>query len=280
MQVEYIYPLTGGEVLQVTFYKNNNLETRNSIIFVHGFKGFKEWGFFPYSANYFAERGYNVITFNFSHNGIENRPEEFTRLDKFEKNTVSREVYELDELISGIRNGFFGAELKETKIGLIGHSRGGAVSLALSNLMKNEISALALWASIAKWDRFTKRQIAEWKEQGYFEVINTRTNQIMRMGIDLLNDIEENQNGLLNIEKAVRNLNCPLFIAHGGQDITVPPDEADLLYEWSDKENTELYILPTAGHTFDVQHPFIGTNDKLERLLENSAKFFRKHFNN
>ncbi len=280
MQEEYLYPLKGGESLQVTFYKKINLETRNCILFVHGFKGFKDWGFFPYSANYFADRGFNVITFNFSHNGISEKPEEFTRLDKFAKNTVSREVNELFELINGIRNGFFGMELKNAKIGLIGHSRGGAVSLALSNLKKGEISALALWASIAKWDRFTDRQIEEWKKLGYFEVINTRTNQIMRLNVELLNDIEMNMDGLLNLEQAVKNLSCPLFIAHGGQDITVPVNEADLIYDWADKENTELYILPTAGHTFDVQHPFTGTNDKLERLLENSAKFFRKHINN
>ena len=277
MQVEYLYPASDGESLQVSFFKKNELVEKNTVVFVHGFKGFKDWGFFPYSAKYFTDRGFNVITFNFSHNGIGENPVEFTRLDKFAENTISREVYELSELIDGIRNGFFGSELKDTKISLIGHSRGGAVSIALSNIKRNEISALVLWASVARLNRYTERQKEEWKKAGFFEVLNTRTNQLMRLNVDLLNDIENNSNGLLDLEKGIRNFALPLFIAHGGQDMTVPVSEAELIYEWADKGNTELFILPTAGHTFDVQHPFAGSNDKLERLLDNSAKFLQKH---
>ena len=277
MHEEYLYPVTGGESLQVSFFKKNGNTENNTVIFVHGFKGFKDWGFFPYSANYMADRGFNVITFNFSHNGIENNKEEFTRLDKFARNTVSREIFELSELIDGIRKGFFGDEIKENKIALIGHSRGGAVSIALNNLKKNMVSAVVLWASVVKLNRYTNRQKEEWKKAGFFEVLNTRTNQIMRLNVELLTDIEENSNGLLNLENGIKNIICPLFIAHGGQDLTVPVAEAEMLYEWFDKGNTELFILPTAGHTFDVQHPFIGTNEKLERLLDNSARFIRKH---
>ena len=49
---------------------------------------------------------------------------------------------------------------------------------------------------------------------------------MMKLGIELLNDIEENKHDLLSIEKAVRNLNKPLFIAHGDQDTSVPFVEA------------------------------------------------------
>jgi len=277
MQQEIIYPVTGGESLRVSFFKKNEIAESKTILFVHGFKGFKDWGFFPYSANYFLDRGFNVISFNFSHNGVEENPLEFTRLDKFAKNTVTREIFELKELIIGIRNGFFGDELKNTKLGLTGHSRGGAVSIGVSSLVPDEISAMALWASVAKLNRYTERQKDEWRKAGFFEIINTRTNQIMRLNVELLEDIENNSNGLLNLEAGIKNLKCPLFIAHGGQDLTVPIEEAHMIYDWSNKENTELFILPTSGHTFDVQHPFTGTNEKLERLLENTFLFFRKH---
>ena len=277
MQLEFIYQIPGGENLKVTLSKKEELKPVNSIIFIHGFKGFKDWGFFPYSANFFADRGYNSFTFNFSHNGIGDNPLEYTRLDKFAKNTISREVNELGYLIDGIREGFFGKELMNCKIGLIGHSRGGAASLGVTNIKRKEISAIALWASVAVLNRYSERQKEEWKKLGYFEVLNTRTNQLMRMDVELLDDIEQNSNGLLNLESAVKNLNMPLFIAHGGQDLTVPVKEAEMLYDWSDKEKTEFFILPTAGHTFDIQHPFIGSNDKFEKLLENTAGFFRKH---
>ncbi len=277
MQQEIIYPLSNGESLQVSLFRKNEAFEKNTLIFVHGFKGFKDWGFFPYSALYFADRGFNCFTFNFSHNGIGDIKDEFTRLDKFAKNTVSRDVYELKELVSGIKNGFFGKEFIGGKLGIIGHSRGGATVAALHNLVEPGFSAAALWASVAKLNRYSERQKEEWKKAGYFEILNTRTNQVMRLNAELLYDIEENSDALLNIEKGIKNIKCPLFIAHGGQDLTVPIEEADILYGWSDKEKTELFKLPTAGHTFDVVHPFTGTNEKLERLLENTYRFFKNN---
>ena len=69
-----------------------------------------------------------VVTFNFSHNGIGENKLEFTELDKFAKNTHSREVRELTELVKAIKNGFF-EDVIFTKIGIIGHSRGGGNAL-------------------------------------------------------------------------------------------------------------------------------------------------------
>jgi len=43
-------------------------------VYVHGFKGFKDWGFVPYIGETFASKGFAFLTFNFSHNGIESNP--------------------------------------------------------------------------------------------------------------------------------------------------------------------------------------------------------------
>ena len=39
------------------------------IIFVHGFKGFKDWGHFNLLMDYFVQQGFVFVKFNFSHNG-------------------------------------------------------------------------------------------------------------------------------------------------------------------------------------------------------------------
>ena len=57
----------------------------------------------------------------------------------------------------------------------------------------------------------------------------------MPMNVSLLDDIEQNANGYLNLENAVKNLNKPLLIAHGDQDLAVPIAEAEQIYYWSDK---------------------------------------------
>jgi pimeloyl-ACP methyl ester carboxylesterase len=244
---------------------------------VHGFKGFKDWGFFPYLGTYFSEKGFFVLTFNFSHNGIGTLNSEFTELDKFAKNTISLEISELNDLIKAYYQGFFGNK-KSNKIILIGHSRGGAVSL-LSSLINDKPFAYVVWATVAKLDRYTDRQKREWKKNGYIEVLNSRTKQMMIMDVDLLKDIEENIDGSLNIKNAVKKLNKPLLIIHGEQDVTIPISEAEDIYSWSNQAKTELFKLPNAGHTFDIVHPFAGTNKKFIEILEKTDSFFKRILN-
>jgi ATP:cob(I)alamin adenosyltransferase len=54
-----------------------------AVVLVHGFKGFKDWGFFPHTAEALAADGHAAISLNFSLNGIGDRPTEFTELEAF-----------------------------------------------------------------------------------------------------------------------------------------------------------------------------------------------------
>jgi uncharacterized protein len=269
---DYSFYTSDRNKLSITTYLEEKLYFSKTLVFVHGFKGFKDWGFVPYIGEYFANQGFFVITFNFSHNGIGENKTEFTELDKFADNTYSLEVRELNELISAFRNDFF--EVKgNADIGVIGHSRGGAIAL-LTCSKRNDINAVATWASISTLDRYSERQKKEWRMKGYFEALNTRTKQMMHQNVSLLDDIEKNKETGLNIQNAVEKLNCPLLIAHGVQDMAVPISEAEQLYEWSDKSKTELFKIYSTGHTFDIVHPFAGTTDSFEKLLDKTKQFF------
>ncbi|MBU1101327.1 MAG: prolyl oligopeptidase family serine peptidase [Bacteroidetes bacterium] len=275
MSADYILDTKDNEKIRISTFGEENYSSGRIIIHVHGFKGFKDWGFNPYIARYFAKNGYYVITFNFSHNGIGEDPLNFTELEKFAENTYSREVNELAELIEAVKSGFFG-EIESPRIGVIGHSRGGVASL-INGEKYSEIKAVSTWAAISKLDRYSERQKEEWKIQGYFEVVNTRTNQVMRLNYSLMEDIENNQTGLLSLEKAVKNLNKPLLIVHGEQDLAVPVKEGETLYNWSDKNKSELFIIKNTGHTFGAVHPFTGANESLDLLLDKTKRFFDEH---
>ncbi len=277
MSKDFILTTTRNEKLRITAYGIENRNLSSCIILVHGFKGFKDWGFGPYIANYFANFGYFVLTFNFSHNGIGKNLIEFTELDKFANNTFSLEIEELIELIKAYRNGFFENNLVK-KIGLIGHSRGGAISLLTSKIV-NEINSVAVWATISKLDRYSERQKENWRKKGYFEVFNSRTKQKMKLNLSLLEDIEKNKDGILNLEKAVKELNRPLFIAHGEQDLAANIKEAQQLYSWSNKAITEFYKFQNTGHTFGIKHPFENSNSVFEELLNKTKIFFDKNLN-
>ncbi len=277
MNKEFRLKTKEGDFLNISTFGFQNIKSAPCLIFVHGFKGFKEWGFFPYSANYFANKGCFVISFNFSHNGIGEEKTEFTELEKFAKNTVSLEVSELVQVIHAYRNGFFD-ERVFGQFGLIGHSRGGGVALLSSLIEKADV--YVVWASVDRFDRYTKHQKNEWRKTGYFEALNSRTNQIMRMNVEALDDVELNKNSSLSIKRAVNDLNKPLLIVHGDQDLTVPIKEAYQLYEWSDKNRTEMEIIPVSGHTFDIVQPFAGSNAKFDLVIEKTQNFLLKNLPN
>ncbi|NOX65541.1 MAG: prolyl oligopeptidase family serine peptidase [Chlorobi bacterium] len=273
MRENYSYTTSSGNVISITSYGNENISNNSCIIITHGFKGFKDWGFFPYTAEYLSNLGYYVITFNFSHNGIGSNKLEFTELEKFAENTFSLEIEELTEIVKAYRENFFG-EVNNPKIGLLGHSRGGAIAL-LTALNLDRITAVVTWSSVSNLDRYSERQKIEWRKKGYFAVMNSRTKQEMRLNVSLLNDLEANKDDKLNITKAAANLGIPLLIAHGKEDLAVKFKEAEELYEHSDKSITELFPIENTGHTFGCVHPFAGTNEKFDKLLIKTGQFFK-----
>jgi len=236
----------------------------------------KDWGFGPYIGDYFAKKGFFVITFNFSHNGIGEGKTEFTELDKFAENTFSLEVAELNEVIDAYLKSFFGGR-SDKGIGIAGHSRGGAIAL-LTSQNRPEVKAVTVWSSVSKLDRYSERQKEEWRKKGVFNILNSRTKQVMPLNLTLLEDIEENRDAL-SIQNAARNLSKPLLIIHGENDLAVPFHEAEQLLKWSDKENSELVKIDKAGHTFDIKHPFEGSNPKFETVLDKTEKFFKTNLN-
>lgn len=275
MREEFSFLTHSGNKIRASLFYESFGEIKPCLILVHGFKGFKDWGFWPYTAEFFSKNGFNVLSFNFSHNGVGDSLTEFDELGKFAENTISLEIDELNEIVDSVHNGLI-KNLNCNLIGLIGHSRGGAVSILVSAINKN-VNALAVWASVAKLDRYTERQKKEWREKGFIEVLNSRTNQMMRLNVSLLEDIESKKNSVLNIEKAVKNLNKPFLIIHGEQDLTVPLIEGKLLYEYADKNLTEMEVIPSTGHTFDIVHPFESSNKKFDRVLIKTLEFFKKN---
>ena len=96
------YTLAGSKgremLMDLTF--DDALSYAPLLIWVHGFKGFKDWGSHHLLARYFAENGYRVLKFNFSHNGTTpDKPNDLTDLIAFSENTFSMELNDLQYVI-------------------------------------------------------------------------------------------------------------------------------------------------------------------------------------
>lgn len=246
------------------------------VIFVHGFKGFKNWGSNPHICDSIARRGFYTIAFNFTHNGVEGDSKEFTRLDKFSRNTFSREVGELRDVIDAVADRRLPVPERAGKgIGVIGHSRGGGITL-IETSNDPRVGAVAVWASVAGFDRYTDAQKQRWRETGFLESKNMRTGQMMRLGVDLLEDLELHADEL-DVGAAAKRLARPLLILHGEQDLSVRIEDGEELARRADPDTTQFVRIPRTNHTFGAVHPFEGTNAVLEEAIDRTATFFRQH---
>ncbi|MBI5727011.1 MAG: alpha/beta hydrolase [Ignavibacteriales bacterium] len=272
MKNDFVFYTRRNHEIKVSIYGIEHIAARPAIIYVHGFKGFKDWGFVPYVGEFFASHGYCLITFNFSHNGIGTDPLAMSETGLFASNTFSLEASELTQIIEAFHFGFFAPDVSKDLF-LLGHSRGGGIALVTAR-KDPSVKAVATWASVARFDRYSKRQKADWKKRGFFEVTNQRTKQVMRLNVTLLEDIEKHKSGILSIRRAMRTLNRPVLIIHGEQDLAVKVDEAEALYEWGNPDLTTIYRIPATGHTFGISHPFEKSTPEFELILKSTLDFF------
>lgn len=236
------------------------------VIFCHGYKGFKDWGAWNKAMDYIAESGCYVVKFNFSLNGttIEN-PTEFDDLEAFGQNTYSQEQYDLTAVIDYYKDK---AEVDKENIYLIGHSRGGG-AVVLQCYSNPDVKGVITWAGVADFKkRFPKgARFEEWKTKGVFYSINGRTQQQMPHYFTFWEDYEQNES-ILNVQRAAQNLKKPTLIVQGTEDPAVPLKEAQLLHQWI--SNSLLDVVDGADHVFGSKHPY--TEEQLPEHLKHVAK--------
>jgi len=268
---------TGDDLITDFRFPESGKEKLPLVILCHGFKGFKDWGCFPYMMDRIAEEGNFAVSFNFSYNGTGENDfdqSDFTRLELFAQNTFSRELDDLGSIIDYLFENKDKYNYDTANVTLTGHSRGGGIAI-LKTAEDKRISKLVVLSSVCNFDRYSDTLKKKWKEVGYFEVINSRTNQMMRLNYTLIEDLIKNKERL-DIQKAISEITVPVMIIHGAQDITVDYSNAEDLYSRSDKEKTKLFLIENTGHTFGAVQPFEGTTKALEEVLTLIEDFLSK----
>ena len=262
-----------SEIIRAEIHYREGIKEAPVIIICHGFKGFKNWGFFPVLADTLAHAGYATLTFNFSRNGIGADLDNFTELALFEKNTFTHELEDLQCIIDAVSQNNIGRNLLDPeRIGLVGHSRGGGISI-LQASRDSRIKALVTWSAISYVDRYSDDVKKKWAKDGFIEVENKRTMQMMRLGIDMLHDINKNKS-LLDILAAARNLEVPTLIIHGDNDESVPVTEAHNLFNEITTTEKELILIEGGSHTFGAQHPITTLTSPLENAFDLTENWF------
>ncbi|WAC39111.1 alpha/beta hydrolase family protein [Pedobacter sp. SL55] len=238
------------------------------IIFIHGFKGFKDWGAHNLVSRYFVQNGYRYLKFNLSHGGVDpQKNNDVTDMEIFASNTFSKEMTDINIVIDHAVK-YLGVD----GVYLIGHSRGGGLSI-LQTANDPYVKGLVTWSAIANFSiLWKKEQEEEWRKNGKIGVYNARTKETMPLNVTLLEDFEENGEQL-NILSAAKKVNVPWLIVQGDDDVNVPFETAEKLANAN--LASRLVKIDGANHVYGAVHPYPGETlpPQLFEVCEKSLKF-------
>ena len=235
------------------------------LIFVHGYKGYKDWGAYELMGERFAEAGFYFVKFNMSHNGttVEDT-NNFGDLESFGQNNYSKELNDLEVVIDYFKNQ---KEVDSYNITLLGHSRGGGISIIKASENKN-ISQLMTLASVSTLERFPKDEAFEnWRKDGVYFIENARTKQQLPHYFQFFEDYENNKERF-EVENSCKNLTIPSLFIHGSADEAVESKHSENLHHWT--KDSQFKIIENAGHTFGAKEPW--ESDSLPKELSEAVE--------
>jgi pimeloyl-ACP methyl ester carboxylesterase len=241
-----------------------------AVVIVHGFKGFKEWGFFPWVSAQLCEHGFAACRFDLSRNGVGDDPEQFGRLDLFADDTYSIQLADLRAVIRHCRSQ---ESLRNLPLFLLGHSRGAAIAILGAHEVP-DLEGVITWAGISatgRWDAATK---SSWRRDGFLDVLNQRTGQMMRLSTAILDDFDRHADAL-NMERALMKMRVPLLVIHGDHDETVPVVEARRISTAA--LDSSLVVIGGGTHTFNAIHPLVNVTRELALASEVTAHFIHAY---
>ncbi len=255
------FTLTSEEGLPIRGNLHSIKQPQALVVIVHGFKGFKDWGFFPWLADFLAEQRIAACRFNMSRSGIGEKPDTFDRLDLFEDDTYTAQINDLRTVVRHCH------PRANVPIFLLGHSRGGGVAILAAKDVPN-LRGVITWSSIARTDRWDENERKQWRKAGHYEVVNARTKQVMRMSTRMLDDLDANR---FDVLEAASRLHVPVLAIHGGKDDSVPDSESRQIAAAADE--AICLTISTASHTYNAIHPLVDVPRELQLAAAVTSKF-------
>lgn len=232
-----------GERLDTCYHPG----TREDVLVVlgHGVTGDKDRPLLLAVANGLAENGWPCLRVSFSGNGQSG--------GKFEESTITKEVGDLQAVLSAIPEG--------VKVIYAGHSMGGAVGVRTAAAEGSRIDGLISLAGMVHTAEFLKREFGDlipdqdvmWEEPDC---------PLSRLYVEDLNAIHS------TIEDAARVLQ-PWLLIHGTDDDVIPLQDSRDARDAAHCEK-DLLEIAGAGHVFD--------DESYPRIVDGISTWLERYF--
>jgi hypothetical protein len=235
-----------------------NIRNPPGILMAHGFSVDKdEHGLFVKTAREFCRNGFMVLRFDFRGSGESG--------GRFEDIKIGDNVSDLKKAIEFMSK----QKINKQKIGLLGASFGGAISILALN---QKIKALVLWNPTFKIkevfeDYFKKIIGVDWldeiEDKGFVLLYKKREKKFFKITKEFWNDMKNK-----DLNSFARKINCPTLIVHGDKDTIVPLAHSKELFKIL-KKPKQIKIIEGSEHGFHDQ-------DSSKEAIDLSLKWFVK----
>lgn len=221
-------------------------ECRGVVLVAHGFKGYKDYGMFPWLSIQLSSEGFEVHRFNFAHSGMGALDGPFEREDLFEQSTWNRQVEDLQILVDTF-------SIPDRPLFICGHSRGGVSTLLSVGRGVVEVNGVMTLATPSSCLSLPEQMQQTLLQEGRIESPSGRTGQMLYVGKAFLEEQldDPEQHNLLQLAKQI---DCPCLLIHGSDDSTVLVNEALKLEETI--TDVSLSIIEGGDHVFNTANPF------------------------
>lgn len=222
------------------------------LIICHGFKGYKDYGFFPQLAESAAKAGLIAHRFNFSHSGMTNKIDTFEKPELFEQDTWRKQSADLRTVIGAVASGELPGQ--GLPLAVFGHSRGGVTTLLTAGEpeVNEQLAAVVTAAAPSACSRLGDDEKDMLKRTGRLPSPSSRTGQTLYVGRIWQDEIDEDPTWH-DPCRAIAAISKPVLLIHGTIDPTVPVTEAMELKAAA--PGVELLSIQDAGHTFNAPNP-------------------------
>lgn len=241
------------------------------VVLMHGFKGYKDYGFIPVLAHDLCDTGSVVHRFNFSTSGMTNEFETFARTDLFSLDTWSRQVEDIVRVVKAIDSGELGGH--GLPIFLVGHSRGGASALLAAGRHNEELNLAGVITinAVDSCSRMTQSEQEAMLGRGYSMTQSARTKQDLRIDSAWLREQLDDPEAHDVLLQASR-IKAPVCVFHGDADQAVDPSAGTAIARAC---STRVNLIKMGDHVLNMSNPSTPDCQRSAQLMETERTITR-----